>query len=56
MKSKRNLNNDLSNIIRDKDLVLENQILKVKLEESGEENTFPRDKVKDLTVLLNSKI
>ena len=47
---------NLSNIICDKDLVLENQILKVKLEESGKENTFPRGEVKDLTVLLNSKI
>ena len=56
MHPKTNLNSDLSNIICDKDLVLKNQILKVKLEESGKENTFPRGEVKDLTVLLSSKI
>ena len=54
--SRPNLNNDLSNIICDKDLVIENEILKVKLEEADKENTFLRGEVKDLTVLLNAKI
>ena len=43
-----NFNNDLTDIICDKDLIVENEILKVKLEEA--------DEVKDLTVLLNAKI
>ena len=46
-----NLNNDLSDIIHDKDLVVENEILKVKLEEADKENAFLRGEVKDLTVL-----
>ena len=46
-----NLNNDLSDIIYDKDLVVENEILKVKLEEADKENAFLRGEVKDLTVL-----
>ena len=45
------LNNDLSDIIYDKDLVVENEILKVKLEEADKENAFLRGEVKDLTVL-----
>ena len=53
---KPNFNNDLSDIICDKDLVVENEILKVKLEEAEKENTFLRGEVKDLTVLLNAKI
>ena len=53
---KPNFNNDLSDIICDKDLVAENEILKVKLEEADKENTFLRGEVKDLTVLLNAKI
>ena len=48
--------NDLSDVICDKDLVIENEILKVKLEEADKENTFLRGEVKDLTVLLNAKI
>ena len=56
MDQKLNFNNDLSDIICDKDLVVENEILKLKLEEVDNENTFLRDEVKDLTVLLNSKI
>ena len=53
--SKLNFDNNLSDIISDKDLVVENEILKVKLEEADKENTFLRGKVKDLTVLLNTK-
>ena len=48
--------NNLSYIICDKDLVAENEILKVKLEEADKENTFLRGEVKDSTVLLNAKI
>ena len=47
---------NLSDIICDKDLVVENEILKVKLEEADKENTFLRGEVKDLTVLSNAKI
>ena len=56
MYPKPNFNNDLTDIICDKDLIVENEILKVKLEEADKENTFLRDEVKDLTVLLNAKI
>ena len=56
MDRKPNFNNDLSDITCDKDLVVENQILKVKLEEADKENRFLRDEVKDLTVSLNAKI
>ena len=56
MDPKPNFNNDLTDIICDKDLVVENEILKVKLEEADKENTFLRGEVKDLTVLLNAKI
>ena len=56
MDPRRNLNNNLSNIICDKDLVIENEILKVKLEEADKENPFLRGEVKNLTVLLNAKI
>ena len=56
MDPKPNFNNDLSDIIYDKDLVVENEILKVKLEEADKENTFLRGEVKDVTVLLNTKI
>ena len=52
MDPRPNLDNDLSDIICDKDLVAENQILKLKLEEADKENTFLRGEVKDLTVLL----
>ena len=48
--------NDLSDIICDKDLVIENEILKVKLEEAHKENTFLRGEVQDLTILLNEII
>ena len=56
MDPKPNFNNDLSDIIYDKDLVVENEILKVKLEEADKENSFLRGEYKDLTVLLNAKI
>ena len=56
MDPKPNFNNDLMDIICDKDLIVENEILKLKLEEADKENTFLRDEVKDLTVLLNAKI
>ena len=52
MDPKTNFNNDPSDIICDKDLVVENEILKVKLEEADKENTFLRDEVKNLTVSL----
>ena len=56
MDLKPNLNNDLSNNTCDKDLVIENEILEVKLEESDQKNSFLRGEVKDLTVLLNANI
>ena len=52
MDPKANFNNDPSDIICDKDLIVENEILKVKLEEADKKNTFLRDEVKNLTVLL----
>ena len=52
MGRKPNFSNDLSDIICDKDLVVENKILKVKLKEAAKENTFLRGEVKDLPVLL----
>ena len=51
MDPKPNLNNGFSDIICDKDLVLEKKMLKVKLEGADKENTFLRFEVKDLTVL-----
>ena len=56
MDRKLNFDNNLSDIICDKDLVAENEILKVKLEEADKENTFLRGEVKDLTISLNAKI
>ena len=56
MDPKPNFNNNLSDIKCDKDLVVENGILKVKLEEADDKNTFVRDEVKDLKVLLKAKI
>ena len=56
MDRKTNFNNVLSDIIYDKDLVVDNEILKVKLEETDKENTFLKGKVKDMTVLVNAKI
>ena len=53
---KLNLNNALSDITCDQDLLIENKIFKVKLEVADKENTFQRGDVKDLTVLLNAKI
>ena len=50
MDPKLNFSNDLSDIICDKDLVVENEILKAKLEEADKENTFLRGEVKDLKV------
>lgn len=51
-----NRNNGLSDIICDKYLVIENEILKIKLADADKENTFLRSEVKHLTVLLNVKI
>ena len=59
MDRKPNCINDLSDIICDKDSVVENEMkmkMKVKLEEADKENTFLRGEVTDLTVLLNAKI
>ena len=56
MHPKLNFDNNLSDIIRDKALVVENEILKVKLEEADKENAFLRGEVKELAVLLNAKI
>ena len=56
MDPKPNFNNDLTDIMCDKDLIVENEILKGKLEEADKENTFLRGEVKDLAVLLNAKI
>ena len=56
MDPKPNLNNDLSDIICDKDYAFENKILKVKLEETEMEITFRRGEVQYLTYLLNAKI
>ena len=42
-------------IICDKYLVVEDEILKIKLEVADKENTFLRGDAKDLTVLLNAK-
>ena len=56
MDRKLNFDNNLCDIICDKDLVFENEILKLKLEEADKENTFRRGEVEDLTVLLNAKI
>ena len=53
---KLNFDNNLSDIISDNNLFVENEILKVKLEEADKENTFLRGEVKDLTVFLNAKI
>ena len=50
MDRKLNFDNNLSDIICDKDLVAENQILKVKLEEAGKENTFLRGEVNDFFI------
>ena len=46
MDRKLNFDNNLSDIICDKDLVAENEISKVKLEEADKENTFLRGEVK----------
>ena len=54
MGPKPNLNDDLSDFIFDKNLFVENEILK--LEEADKENTFLRGETKDLTVLLHAKI
>ena len=56
MDPKPDFNNDLSDIIYDKDLVVGNKILTLKLEEADKKNIFLRDEVKDLTVLLNTEI
>ena len=56
MDPKPDFNNDLSRIIYDKDLVVGNKILTLKLEEADKKNIFLRDEVKDLTVLLNTEI
>ena len=54
MNRKPKFNDDLSDTVCDKDLVVENETLKVKLEETDKENTLK--KLKDLTFLLNAKI
>ena len=56
MDPKPDFNNYLSHIIYDKDLVVGNKILTLKLEEADKKNIFLRDEVKDLTVLLNTEI
>ena len=56
MDPKPNFDIDLPDITCDKDLVVENEILKGKLEESDKKNTFLRDEVKDLTLLLSAQI
>ena len=56
MGRKLNFDNDLSDITCDKDLVVENDILKIKLQEADKDNTFLSCEVKDFTVLLNDKI
>ena len=56
MDPKPDFNNYLSDIIYDKDLVVGNKILTLKLEEADKKNIFLRDEVKDLTVLLNTEI
>ena len=56
MDRKLNFDKNHSDIICDKDLVVENEILKVELEEADKENTFLRGEVKDVAVLLNAKI
>lgn len=50
MDPKPNLNDDLSDIICNKDLVVENKISKIKLEKVGKKNTFLRKEVNDLKV------
>ena len=47
MDRKLNFDNNLCDIICDKDLVVENEILKIKLEEADKENTLLRGEVKD---------
>ena len=56
MDPKSNLNNDISGIICDKDLVFETEVSKVKLEEADKKNTLLRDELKDLIALLNARI
>ena len=46
----------MSGIICDKYLVVEDKILKFKLEVADKKNTFLRGDVKGLTVLLNAKL
>ena len=55
MHPKLNFDNNLSDIISDKALLVENEILKVKLEEADKEKTFLRGEIKKLAVLLNAK-
>lgn len=50
MDPKPNLNGDLPDIICNKDLVVEDEISKVKLENADKENTFLGGEVKDLKV------
>ena len=56
MDPKSNLNNDISGIICDKDLVVETEVSKVKLEDADKKNTLLRDELKDLIALLNARI
>ena len=50
MDPKPNLNGDLPDIICSKDLVVEDEISKVKIENADKENTFLGGEVKDLKV------
>ena len=56
MYPKPNLNNDLCDVTCDKDLVIENKILKVKSEDTNEGNKFLWGEAEDLYVLLNVKV
>ena len=55
MDTKPNFNNDLCDIICEKDLVAENEILKVNLEEANQENIFLEGEVKDLNSFIKFK-
>ena len=50
MDKKQNFDHDISGIICDKDFVVENETLKVKIEEAGDENSFLGDKAKNITL------
>ena len=56
MDAKPNFRNNFFDIIHDKDLVIETEILKVKLEKIDKENAFLRGEVKYIAALLNARI